>query len=277
MLKQEGNAMAGASVDPELLRERARQMRLRIRRGDWRQQTSGLTPGIVQGNVAILPERWAGDFHAYCMANPRPCPVIAVSEPGSPLLPRLGAGIDIRTDLPMYSLFEDGRQIAESSDISTIWRDDLVTFVFGCSYSFEETLLEAGIPLRHLQIGTGVPVYRSNIEAIPSGPFGGTLAVSMRSFSPANVDRVVEITGCFPQVHGSPIHIGDPADIGISDMNRPDWGDIVPVLPGEIPVFWACGVTPQLAISSARPGFAITHKPSHMLITDLLNSELSSL
>jgi uncharacterized protein YcsI (UPF0317 family) len=263
-----------AAADTELLREQARRMRRRIRRGEWRDQTSGLAPGVVQGNVAILPARWAGDFHAYCKANPRPCPVIGVSEIGSPLLPSLGADIDIRTDLPMFSIFEHGEQIAETDDISDIWRDDLVTFVFGCSYSFEETILEAGIPLIHLDRGTGVPVYRSNIEAVPVGPFGGTIAVSMRAFSPADVDRVVEITRSFPLVHGSPVHIGDPSAIGITDLDQPDWGDVVPVLPGQIPVFWACGVTPQLAIASARPGFAITHKPSHMLITDVLISEL---
>jgi uncharacterized protein YcsI (UPF0317 family) len=269
--------MSDASVAPHQLKDRARQMRRRIRNGEWREQTSGLTPGIVQGNVTILPTRWADDFLAYCRANPRPCPLIAVGRPGSPALPVLGADIDIRTDLPMYCIFKDGEQVAETQDIAGLWRDDLTTFVFGCSYSFEEMLLAEGIPLRHLEQGTGVPVYRSNIEAVPAGPFGGTIAVSMRAFAPGDVDRVIDITNRFPLVHGSPVHIGDPAAIGIADLMRPDWGDVVPVIPGEVPVFWACGVTPQLAIASARPDFAITHKPSHMLITDLLISELAGL
>ncbi len=257
------------------LRARAREVRLAIRAGEFRTQTSGQAPGIVQGNVVILPSDWAGDFLRFCQANPKPCPLLAVSEPGSHALPRLGADIDIRTDLPMYRVFRDGTATEDTADIRDIWRPDLVTFVLGCSFSFEEALIEAGIRLRHIDARTDVAVYRTNIPTAPAGRFSGPLVVSMRPFRPADAIRAIQITSRFPNVHGAPVHLGDPQYIGINDLQTPDWGDAAVPEPGDIPLFWACGVTPQSVVAHAKPPFCITHKPSHMLITDLLNAELA--
>jgi uncharacterized protein YcsI (UPF0317 family) len=261
----------------EALRERAREVRGRIRRGEWRTQTSGCAPGVVQGNVAILPRDWATDFLRFCRANPKPCPILTVSEPGDPYLRELGGDIDIRTDLPRYRVFRDGVETDEVASIERFWRDDLVTFVLGCSFSFEEALIAAGVPLRHIEEGTDVAVFRTSIATTPAGPFRGPLVVSMRPFTPAHAIRAIQITSRFPNVHGAPVHFGDPAAIGIADIARPDWGDAVPVKAGETPVFWACGVTPQTVIAEAKPPLCITHKPSHMLVTDLLNAELAVL
>lgn len=269
--------MNGAEIDPGKWQARARDVRMRVRRGEWRHQTSGSAPGIVQGNVAIFPERWAHDFLVFCRANPKSCPLISVSEPGNPLLPDLGRDIDIRTDVPQYCIFEDGQRVKVTHDIRDLWRDDLVTFVLGCSYSFEEALVAEGIRLRHLERGTGVPVFRSNIAMKAAGPFSGEIVVSMRSFNASDSHRVAQITSRYPLLHGGPVHVGDPREIGIADLMKPDWGDPVPVMPGEIPMFWGCGVTPQLAIERARLPFCITHKASHMLITDRLIAELSGL
>jgi uncharacterized protein YcsI (UPF0317 family) len=247
-----------------------------VRSGRFRNQTSGQAPGYVQGNLAILPRELAGDFLRFCQLNPKPCPVIGMGEPGDPALPRLGGGIDIRTDVPGYCIFRDGELIEEGADIKRHWRDDLVTFVLGCSFSFEAALLEAGLALRHIDEGKNVAMYRTGIANAPAGPFGGTLVVSMRPLTPANAIRAIQITSRFPNVHGAPVHFGDPAAIGIRDIANPDWGDAVEIGLGEVPVFWACGVTPQQAIRAARPPLAITHKPGSMLVTDLRNSELAS-
>ncbi len=253
-----------------------RQARAEIRAGRWSQHTSGLAHGHVQGNLVILPRAQADDFLRYCQRNPKPCPVLAVSEPGEAGLPSLGEGIDIRTDLPRYRLWRHGELVDEPTDISTLWRDDLVSFVIGCSFSFEQALVEAGLPLRHLQQGRNVAMYRSNIATVPAGPFGGPMVVSMRPLRAADAIRAVQITARFPGVHGAPVHLGDPTLIGIADLARPDYGDAIAVMPDELPVFWACGVTPQAAIAQARPEFCITHAPGCMLITDLLNHHLAS-
>lgn len=250
--------------------------RHRIRTGEWTSHTSGLADSHVQGNVVILPEDLAGDFLRYCQRNPKPCPVLAVSEPGQPALPKLGAGIDIRTDVPQYRVWRKGELVEEPNDISHLWRDDLVTFVIGCSFSFEQALIEAGLPLRHVEQGRNVAMFRTSVETEPAGPFSGPLVVTMRPMKPADAIRAVQVTSRFPNVHGAPVHMGDPAQIGIGDLSRPDYGDAVDVMPGEIPVFWACGVTPQAAIERARPDFCITHAPGAMLITDLLNHQLAS-
>ena len=254
----------------------AQTARISIRRGQWASHTSGLADGYVQGNVVILPETLAGDFLRYCQLNPKPCPLLAVSEPGQATLPSLGADVDIRTDLPRYRLWRNGQLVDEPTDISALWRKDLVTFVIGCSFSFEEALLQAGLPLRHIQQKRNVAMYRSSIATTPAGPFQGPMVVSMRPFKHADAHRAVEITARFAQVHGAPVHLGDPSQIGIADLSKPDYGDAVEVLPDEIPVFWACGVTPQAAIVQARPEFCITHAPGAMLITDLLNSQLAT-
>jgi uncharacterized protein YcsI (UPF0317 family) len=247
-----------------------------IRQGRWTSQTSGLAKGHVQGNVVMLPAAEAGDFLRYCQRNPKPCPVLAVSEPGHAELPTLGAGIDIRTDLPRYRVWRHGELVDEPVDISALWREDMVTFVLGCSFSFEQALQEAGLRIRHIDQGSNVPMYRTTTATEPAGPFHGPMVVTMRPFKAADAIRAVQITSRFPDVHGAPVHIGDPAEIGIADITKPDYGDAVEVLPGEIPVFWACGVTPQAAIMQARPEFCITHAPGAMLITDLLNHQLAS-
>jgi uncharacterized protein YcsI (UPF0317 family) len=259
-----------------LLNTSLTQIRARIRRGEWTTHTSGLADGHVQGNVVILPEALATDFLRYCQRNPKPCPLLAVSEPGQSLLPTLGGDIDIRTDVPRYRVWRDGELTDQPTDISPLWRNDLVTFVIGCSFSFEEALLQAGLPLRHIQQQRNVAMYRSNIATTSAGVFHGPMVVSMRPFKAADAIRAVQITSRFPDVHGAPVHLGDPSHIGIADLARPDYGDAVDVLPDEIPVFWACGVTPQAAIAQARPVFCITHAPGAMLITDLLNHQLAA-
>lgn len=247
-----------------------------IRQGRWTSQTSGLANGHVQGNVVILPAAEAGDFLRYCQRNPKPCPVLAVSEPGQAELPALGADIDICTDLPRYRVWRHGELADEPTDISALWRKDMVTFVLGCSFSFEQALQEAGLRIKHIDEGSNVPMYRTNTATEPAGPFHGPMVVTMRPFKAADAIRAVQITSRFPNVHGAPVHIGDPALIGIADLAKPDYGDAVEVLPDEIPVFWACGVTPQAAIMQARPEFCITHAPGAMLVTDLLNHQLAS-
>jgi uncharacterized protein YcsI (UPF0317 family) len=237
--------------------------------------TAGLAPGYVQGNLVILPRDWADEFLRFCHSNPKPCPVLGVSEAGSPNIPALGADLDIRTDIPRYRVFENGELVGEPRDLKSVWRDDLVSFVIGCSFSFEEALLQNNVPVRHIERGTNVPMYRTNVETVPAGRFHGPLVVSMRPLKPSDAIRAVQITTRLPAVHGAPVHIGFPEQIGIKDISKPDYGDPVPVEAGELPVFWACGVTPQAAIAAARPPFAITHAPGFMLVTDLQNVELS--
>ena len=254
----------------------ARAARLAIREGRWTRHTSGLAEGHVQGNVVILPQAHADHFLRFCQRNPKPCPVLAVSEPGRPDLPALGEDIDIRTDVPRYRVWREGQLVGETNDVRHLWQDDLVSFVIGCSFSFEQALLEAGLPVRHIEQGRNVPMYRTSLATEPAGPFAGPMVVSMRPMRAAAVIRAIQVTSRFPDVHGAPVHIGDPSLIGIADLARPDYGDAVEVHPDELPVFWACGVTPQAALTQARLPFCITHAPGAMLITDLLNHELAS-
>lgn len=251
--------------------------RWRIRSGDFSGPTAGLAAGNVQANLVILPKALAHDFLRFAQANPKPCPVLAVSEPGDPGLPGLGEDLDIRTDLPKYRVWRDGELSGEPLDVRHVWRDDLVSFALGCSFSFEQALIEEGIELRHMTCGSNVPMYRTSIRCIPAGPFAGPLVVSMRPLAPADAIRAIQITSRFPSVHGAPVHIGLPGAIGIADLTKPDYGDSVPIGSGELPVFWACGVTPQAVIAEAKPDFCITHAPGSMLITDLLNTKLASL
>ena len=251
-------------------------LRRLIRRGEIAGHTSGLAERHVQGNLVILPKALADDFLRYCQRNPKPCPVLAVSEPGDPALPSLGEGIDIRTDVPRYRVWRRGELVDEPTDVRALWRDDLVSFVLGCSFSFEQALRDAGLALRHVDEGRNVAMFRTSIPTVPAGPFAGPLVVTMRPLRAADAIRAVQITSRFPDVHGAPVHLGDPALIGIRDLARPEYGDAVDVKPDEIPVFWACGVTPQEAIRQARPEFCITHAPGSMLITDLLNHQLAS-
>lgn len=256
--------------------DQAKHVREVIRMGAWTSHTSGLASAHVQGNVVILPNALAADFLRYCQRNPLPCPLLAVSEPGQTDLPNLGVDIDIRSDLPRYRVWRQGEVVDEPTDISTLWRSDLVTFVLGCSFSFEQALIEMGLPLRHIQQGKNVAMYRSNIQTQAAGAFHGPMVVSMRPMKAAAAIRAVQVTSRFPNVHGAPVHLGDPALIGILDLNAPDYGDAIEVMPDEIPVFWACGVTPQAALVQARPTLCITHAPGSMLVTDLLNHQLAS-
>jgi uncharacterized protein YcsI (UPF0317 family) len=251
--------------------------RLRIRAGDFSGTTAGLVPGNVQANLVVLPQALAHDFLRFAQVNPKPCPILAVSEPGDPHLPGLGEDLDIRTDLPRYRVWRRGELVEEPFDLFHVWRDDLVSFALGCSFSFEEALVENGIELRHITCGSNVPMYRTNIPCAPAGPFAGPLVVSMRPLKPKDAIRAIQITSRFPSVHGAPMHIGLPETIGIKDLAKPDYGDAVPVESDELPVFWACGVTPQAVIAQVRLEFSVTHAPGCMLITDLLNTRLASL
>jgi uncharacterized protein YcsI (UPF0317 family) len=253
----------------------APEARRRIRQGEITGQTSGLAPGRVQGNLAILPADWSDEFLRFCLQNPKPCPVLAVGRRGRPELPSLGENIDIRYDVPRYRVFEHGREIATPTDISRYWRDDLVAFVLGCSFSFEWPLLDAGLRLKHMAAGTVVPMYRTSLATMPTERLHGPLVVSMRPFRPADAIRAVQISGRYPSVHGAPVHIGLP-QMGIADIDRPDFGDQTPVEADELPVFWACGVTPQAVIEQAKPPFFISHFPGSMLITDLVNAALAA-
>lgn len=247
-----------------------------IRRGEWQLHTSGLASSYVQGNLVILPASLAYAFLLYCQRNPRACPLLAVSEAGNPMLPKLGADIDIRTDVPRYRVWQDGTLVDEPTDIRAHWREDMVSFLIGCSFSFEQALLDAGIRLRHLDRNHNVAMYRSNITTQAAGIFQGPMVVSMRPLRAADAIRAIQITSRFPAVHGAPVHIGDPALIGIHSLATPDYGDSVEIMPDELPVFWACGVTPQAAVAVAKPAFCITHAPGCMLITDLKNHDLAS-
>jgi uncharacterized protein YcsI (UPF0317 family) len=251
--------------------------RLRIRSGSFTGPTSGLAPGHVQANLVILPRALAHDFLRFAQANPKPCPVLAVSEEGAPYFPTLGAELDIRTDLPRYRVWRDGVMVDEPTDVRDVWRDDLVSFAIGCSFSFEEALIEDGIDVRHISCGSNVPMYRTNIQCVPAGAFSGPLVVSMRPLKPKDAIRAVQITSRFPSVHGAPVHLGLPESIGIKDIGKPDYGDAVPIGADELPVFWACGVTPQAVIAQVKPAFCITHAPGAMLITDLKNTALAAL
>ena len=251
------------------------QARFAIRAGAFKGQTAGLAPGYVQGNLAILPGALAGDFLRFCQLNPKPCPLLAASAPGDFRLPTLAEDLDIRTDLPRYRVFRHGEVVDEPGDIRGHWRDDLVAFVLGCSFSFEEALVEAGIELRHIACNATVPMYRTSIATASAGPFHGPMVVSMRPLRPADAIRAIQITTRFPAVHGAPVHIGKPELIGIADLMRPDYGDPIPIHADEIPVFWACGVTPQSVVAAAKPEFCITHYPGSMLVTDRRNSEFA--
>jgi uncharacterized protein YcsI (UPF0317 family) len=249
--------------------------RLAIRGNQYDGPTNGMAPGFVQANLAILPRALAEDFMRFCQLNPKPCPLIGVGAPGDWRLPVLAADLDIRTDLPRYRVWRDGAVVDEPHDLMRWWRDDLVTFALGCSFSFEQALIEDGIELRHFTCDCTVPMYRTSVECAPAGPFRGKLVVSMRPMTPAAAIRAVQITTRFPSVHGAPVHLGKPELIGIADIAKPTWGDAVPIHDDEIPVFWACGVTPQSVIADARPDFCITHYPGAMLVTDRRNTEFA--
>jgi uncharacterized protein YcsI (UPF0317 family) len=253
------------------------ELRARFRRGDDRGPTAGCAPGFVQGNLVVLPRDAAFDFLLFCQRNPRPCPLLEVVEAGSAEPRYLAPGADLRTDLPRYRVYRDGVLESEPTDITAWWRDDLVSFIIGCSFTFESALLEAGLPVRHIEQGTNVPMYVTSIPTSPAGMFHGPLVVSMRPFASSQVARAVQVTSRFPAVHGAPVHVGDPGAIGIADVSRPDMGDPVEIRGGELSVFWACGVTPQAVAMASRPPLMITHAPGHMFVTDRRDCEYAVL
>ena len=269
--------MARALSEVSSIPENPVEVRRLIRGGAHSGHTAAMAPDFVQGNLCILPAQYAGDFAEFCRRNPKPCPLIGQSNVGDPRLPSLGEDLDIRTDLPRYRVFRDGELVDEPTDITAYWRDDLVSFVLGCSFSFEQALIEDGVRLRHLERGANVAMYRTNIDTVAAGPFSGKMVVSMRPLHPAEAIRAIEITSRFPNVHGAPVHIGLPEQIGITDLENPYAGDPPRMAADEIPVFWACGVTPQVAVEQARPSLCITHMPGSMIITDLKNRELGEL
>jgi uncharacterized protein YcsI (UPF0317 family) len=244
-------------------------VRRNIRSGSFTGHTSGMAPGYTQGNLVILPTKQAMDFMRYCQRNPKPCPLVGVSDTGNPMLITLGNDIDIRTDIPSYNVYRNGELVETVNDIKSLWQNDFVAFIIGCSFSFEQAMMNEGIPIRHIEKNLTVPMYVSSIETSPAGIFRGGTVVSMRPMTARNAIRAVEITSRFPHTHGSPIHFGDPNVIGIKDISKPDWGDAQYIADNETPVFWACGVTPQNAIRKAKPEICITHTPGSMLITDL--------
>jgi uncharacterized protein YcsI (UPF0317 family) len=251
-------------------------VRAACRAGTLTGPTPGLALGYVQANLVCLPKDWAFDFLLFCQRNPKPCPLLDVTEPGDPEPRHVAKGADLRTDLPAYRVWKNGELIVEPHDVKAYWRDDLVGFVIGCSFTFENALLEAGVPVRHIEENVNVPMYRTSIACQPAGRFAGPMVVSMRPLKPDAALLATRICTKFPLAHGAPVHFGDPAAIGIKDISNPDFGDPVTIRPGEVPLFWACGVTPQAAVMHAKPPFAITHKPGHMFLTDLKDRDLEA-
>jgi uncharacterized protein YcsI (UPF0317 family) len=252
----------------------AANLRDRIRRGEHRGPTAGLALGYVQANLVVLPKSLAFDFLLFCQRNPKPCPLLDITEAGNPVPMACAPTADLRTDVPRYRVYQHGELVDEPEDITARWQPDAVAFLIGCSFTFEHALLEAGLPVRHIEAGCNVPMYRTTIACRPAGAFAGPMVVSMRPMTPAQAIRAVLVCSRFPRAHGAPVHIGDPAAIGVRDLARPDFGDAVAVRPGEVPVFWACGVTPQAVVMHVRPAWCITHKPGHMFVTDWRDTDL---
>ena len=252
------------------------EIRRACRRGELTGQTSGLASGFAQANLVVLPQADAADFLLFCQRNPKPCPLLEVTDIGSPVPVRFAPDADLRTDLPRYRVWKSGALVDEPTDVTSQWRDDFVSFLIGCSFTFETALQAAGVGVRHIDEGRNVPMYRTNVACLPAGQFHGELVVSMRPLTPADAIRAVQITSRYPRVHGAPVHFGDPAAIGIADLARPDFGEPVTIREGEVPVFWACGVTPQVALMNAAPEIAITHSPGCMFVTDVRDEELAA-
>jgi uncharacterized protein YcsI (UPF0317 family) len=252
-----------------------RDVRLKCREGRLASPTPGLAPGFVQTNLVCVPRDVAFDFLLFCRRNPRPCPLLDVTDPGDSVPRTAAPDGDVRTDCPRYRVYRYGELIDEPTDLLGWWRDDLVAFLLGCSFTFEKALLDAGLPVRHVEEGRNVPMYRTSVPCAPAGLFRGPLVVSMRPMTPAQAEQASRICTGFPLAHGAPVHMGNPAELGITDIMRPDFGDPVTFRPGEVPVFWACGVTPQAVAMNARPPLLLTHAPGHMLLTDLRDADMA--
>ena len=264
-------------MSTQTLPEKPSEVWQQIRVGSWRGVTSGVAPGYVQANLAILPKDLAFEFLLFCQRNPKPCPLLEVIEAGDVEPALTAAGADIRTDIPGYRIYENGKMVKEVESLVPYWRDDLVSFLMGCSFSFETAMVEAGIRLRHQELERNVAMYITNIPTTPAGRFSGPMVVSMRPIKREQIVRAVQVTSRFPATHGAPVHIGDPAAIGIKDISRPDFGDAVDIYPGEEPVFWACGVTPQAVALNCKPSLMMTHTPGMMFITSQRDAEYAIL
>lgn len=251
------------------------EIRAAIARGEWRKPTSGLAPGFTQANLVILPKKYAFDFLLFCGRNERPCPVIDVGEAGITAPPLAGPDADIRTQIPRYRIYRHGELVEEVDHIREHFTAEMVTFLLGCSFTFEHDLLASGVPVRHIELERNVPMYVTNRECRPAGIFSGPMVVSMRPIPETLVGKASAITAKYRKAHGAPIHVGDPAALGIGDLQRVDFGDAPEIRPGEVPVFWACGVTPQMALQRAKPELVITHAPGYMFITDIRNQDLA--
>lgn len=251
------------------------ELRALMRKGELTGPTAGMAKGYTQANLVILKKEHAFDFLLFCQRNPKPCPLLEVTEPGDPLLKDIANGADLRTDLPKYRIYRDGAFVEEVTDITAYWEEDMVGFLLGCSFTFEAPLLDNGIPIRHIEENCNVPMYKTNIACQSAGLFSGPTVVSMRPMKPEDAIRAVQITSRFPAVHGAPIHIGDPAQIGIASIDKPDFGDAVTIKDGEVPVFWACGVTPQAVAMESKPSIMISHAPGCMFISDEKDATLS--
>jgi uncharacterized protein YcsI (UPF0317 family) len=251
----------------------ASEVRSLIRNKEIIRPTAGMANGFTQANLAILKKELAFEFLLFCQRNPKPCPVIDVTEPGSPIPLLAAPGADLRTDIPKYRIYKNGELAEEVTDIMNYWEDDMVAFLLGCSFTFEHPLMNNGIAIRHIEEDCNVPMYKTNIPCIKAGRFEGPTVVSMRPIPEKHVVRAVQVTSRFPGVHGAPIHIGNPASLGIQDIHKPDFGDPVTIKEGEVPVFWACGVTPQAVAMHVKPELMITHAPGHMFISDLRDEQ----
>lgn len=250
------------------------ELRQAARVGDFTEQTSGQAKGFIQANLVVLPYGWAFDFLLFAQRNPKPCPVIEVGDVGNWATRFVAEAADIRTDIPKYRVYRNGELDTEVTELTRLWQDDFVFFLLGCSFTFESALMQAGLGIRHIEDGVTVPMYRSRILCHPAGKFKASpMVVSMRPFRGHDIIRSIEVTRDFPAVHGSPVHVGDPGSIGIRDLSRPDWGDAVTLHPEDVPVFWACGVTPQMAAIVAKPPLMITHAPGHMFVGDRKDSD----
>lgn len=258
-------------VGPQV--EEPGEARARIRAGEHAGPTGRLAPGYAQANLVALPEEYAFDFLKFCVRNPKPCPVLEVTDAGSPEPAVTAPGADLRTDIPRYRVYERGELVEEPSDLHERWRGDLVSFLIGCSFTFERALLAAGLRIAHLDQDRNVPMYVTNRECIPAGPFAGPMVVSMRPYRPDALPKAVAVSGRYPAMHGAPVHLGDPDALGIRDLDAPEYGEAIDLDEGEMPVFWACGVTPQAVAASAGVPFMITHSPGHMFVTDRRNAE----
>ncbi len=271
--------MAPETVNKDdLLNLHPREIRALTRERKWTGSTEGLAEGYAQANLVIIPKKVAFDFLLFCMRNPKPCPIVEVTDPGSPIIRQVAKNADLRTDLPRYRVYREGEMADEVEDISGYWRDDLVGFLIGCSYTFESALLNANIPLKHMELNKPGPLYITNIQCVSAGQFSGPMVVSMRPVKHNQVARTVQITSRFPATHGAPVHIGSPDIIGVNNLDNVCYDtSTVPVENDEVPVFWGCGCTPQAVALASNIDYMITHKAGHLFLTDTLSERIASL